>query len=370
MSIILLVSATEADTDRLVANGPRRDFLELARATGGAVVYREGGKKPRGLRGKLLGPHVRQAWRAARSARAGDTIFADGEHIGLPLAVSLALLRKRTRVVMLGHYVSKPWKRRAIRVASWLKHDVSLIVHSAVQERVATRASGGRWDVQLLPYQVDTEFWRRCGQAAPAGRPRIVAVGSEHRDYATLIAAVDGPDVELVIAAGSHWARESAGAGNVPANVVLHSEPLAFAELRELYASAAIVAVPLEDVANQSGITVMLEAMAMGAPVAVTASRGQRECVAGPLMRNGREQSEPVASRGPAAFGITGTPAPNGVYVAPGDIQGWRDLIAMLLAEPARFACMGENGRRTVESSFTIEQFTQRIADVIAGGAG
>ena len=371
MSVVLLVSATSEDTRRLVANGPRRDFLALATRTGATVVYRDGRKKPRGIRSKLLGPHVRQAWHAARNAQHSDTIFADGEHIGLPLVMFLAMQRKRSRVVFLGHYVSKPWKRRAIGAASLLNRDVTMAVHSVVQQRSAQRASRGRWNIALIPYQVDTGFWKPQLPPDCAANPRIIAVGSEHRDYATLAEAVRDLPVEVTIAAGSHWARDEAdeaNAASLPGNMQLFTKPLSFAELRNLYATATMVVVPLEDVPNQSGITVMLEAMAMGLPIIVTASKGQRECDAGPLVRAGVPSCAPLAGRGPHLFGASDTPAPNGLYVAPGDAAGLGAAITRLIDNPALRRTIAENGRRTVEATFTVEAYVANLAGLLAAG--
>lgn len=370
MSVVLLVSATEEDTAHLVANGPRRDFLELAQAVDGEVIYRDGSAKPKGLRGKLFGPHVRQAWSAAKDSEPGTVIFADGEHVGLPLALFLGLRRRNNRVVMLGHYVSKKWKSRLIRLASLLHRDVTLVTHSVVQQRAAARASGGRWAVELVPYQVDTSYWSRSNVASAAAtpgdvRPLLLAVGSEHRDYLTLIEAVRDQPVELVIAAGSHWARETASAGDRPANVTIFTEPLTYAELRERYAAATAVVMPLEDVPNQSGITGILEAMAMETPLIVTASKGQREAIAGPLVRESGAMGARMAGRGPALFGAEPVPAPNGLYVAPGDVQGLRRAVELICEDPALRATLAANGRATAEMVFTLESYVANLADLI-----
>jgi glycosyltransferase involved in cell wall biosynthesis len=285
----------------------------------------------------------------------------------LPLVLFVAARRKRVRIVMLGHFVSKPWKWRTIRAASLLKHDVTLAVHSVVQQRSAERASRGRWRVPLIPYQVDTGFWQRQSASAPEIPASILAVGSEHRDYATLVEAVSDLPVQLTIAAGSHWARETSDVATLPANVHLFTEPFTFAELREMYASATVVVVPLEDVPNQSGITVMLESMAMGVPVIATATRGQRECVAGPLVQVGAWSCEPLPGRGPQHFGASTTVTPNGLYVSPGDVAGLRAAILKLTGDLALRRCIAANGRRTVEETFTLENYVANLARLVEG---
>ncbi len=368
MTVHIIASATEEGTKRLLEGGPRRDFVELARETSARIHYASGGPKPTGLMGRLFGPHVRQAWRVAGQAQPGDAIFADGEHTGLPLVVALKLRRKRNHVVMLGHFLSKPWKARLVRLASYLQRDVTLVLHSVVQERAARKAAGSRWDVVLVPYQADADFWHGVAGSIPAGRTNIVAVGAEHRDYETLINAVRGTEIQLTIAAGSHWARVEASTGSLPPNVTVHHDPLNFEQLRELYRSATAVAVPLEDVPNQSGVTVILEAMAMAKPVIVTASRGQRECITGPLVKVTGPQMQPMQSRGAGLFGLRGH-APDGLYVPPTDAMAMRTAIELLANDPGLAASIGANARETVLGGFTVEQYVRRMAGLIEGEA-
>ena len=59
----------------------------------------------------------------------------------------------------------------------------------------------------------------------------------------------------------------------------------------------------------------------------------------------------------------------SGVYVAPGDVAGWRSALRFLLAHPEVAANLGQNGRRTVEERYTVEQFAERFAAVMAAVA-
>lgn len=363
MTVHIIASATEEATARMVAGGPRRDFVELAKATG-ARIHFASGQRPTGVMGRLFGPHVRQAWRVAGEVKAGDVIFADGEHTGLPLVAALRLRRKRNRVVMLGHFVSKRWKSRIMRIASYLERDITLVLHSVVQERAARRATGGRWSVLLVPYQVDADFWTQdCSRERPA-ETHVVSVGAEHRDYETLINAVRGTNTRVTIAAGSHWARVESATDELPPNVTVYREPLNFADLRELYRSATVAVVPLENVPNQSGITVMLEAMAMGLPLVVTASTGQRECVTGPLVRSTGAAAAPMANRGAGLFGLRGH-APDGLYVPPQDAMALRTAIEMLASDPSYAEAVGRNARETVLGGLTLDHYIQRLAALL-----
>jgi len=122
-----------------------------------------------------------------------------------------------------------------------------------------TSASGGRWSA------------RRAA--------RFCSVGLEFRDYPTLISAVAGLDLELVIAAASYWSKRGNTAEGMPLPANVRVTALDYERLRELYAQSLFVVVPLYNVEFQAGITVILEAMAMGKAVIVTQTRGQTDVV-------------------------------------------------------------------------------------------
>ena len=154
----------------------------------------------------------------------------------------------------------------------------------------------------------------------------------------------------------------------LPANVEHLSRPLDFAGLRELYRTAACVVVPLHDVANQSGVTVMLEAMACGAPVVVTATAGQREVTRGPLVRaTGAWDAAATADRGPSLLIPEADDCgPSGLYVLPGDVRGLRRALEALLGDADLRERLGTEGRRTAARWFTTERYVANLGDVLA----
>jgi glycosyltransferase involved in cell wall biosynthesis len=366
----VMVSFSREAGDRLLAEGPRRDLLEVARAADAGVVF-AAGKRSRGLLGKALGGHVRQALRTAWATRRGDAVLADGEHTGIPfaLAVSLTPWNRPARVVVIGHLVSKPWKLAALGLVSRLGTRGTLVLHSVEQQRLARRWLGSRWRTKLAPYQVDTSFWTP-GEAPKTGRPLVVAVGAENRDYGTFLAAVRGLDADVVVAAGSHWARGDARAADLPANVTWLDRPVPFAELREMYRRASVAVVPLADVANQSGVTVILEAMSCGLPVVVTATRGQRECIVGPLLTaaSGLEGRN-ARGRGPSALlgGEALEDGVTGLYVVPGDAEAMRKAIGVLIEDARLATAIGARGRVSAGANFGIERFVETFAAELRG---
>src|SRR5260370_33577354 len=90
----------------------------------------------------------------------------------------------------------------------------------------------------LVPYQVDTDFW--CPQ--PIAEERLIcSAGLEFRDYPTLVAAVQGLDVRVVIGAASHWSNLLNTAPGVvqPPNITVRS--MHYQPWPRLYSRAAPV---------------------------------------------------------------------------------------------------------------------------------
>lgn len=318
---------------------PRADYLELAQTVGGDLLDYAAARYESGLvghaLGRLGGRDLLLALACFRQRRRYRTILSDGEQVGLPLAWLLKYWGGpvRPRHVMITHVLSPRKKRLLIDAFRLHSHIDQFIVYASAQQRLITR----RWGlaperVSLTPFMVDADFF---APAAPAAGRQICAVGLERRDYPTLVAAVRGLNVDLVIAAASPWSKRDDGLrGEVlPPNVRV--QRFSQDELRRLYAESRFLVMPLHEVDFQAGVTAMLEAMAMARPVIVSATAGQTDVV---------------------VEGVTG------VYVPPGDVAALRAAILHLLDDPETCAEMGAAGRRLVEDELAIEHYTMRLA--------
>lgn len=361
---------------------PRRDYFALASALDADVLHPNDVRADPTARriARAAGMRAGLAWLAWRRSHRYDAVYTDGEGVGLPLAGLLKLARTRPgrpRHVMLTHYLSPAKKRIWFRLGAQ-SHLDAVICHASAQRDLLTTQLGVAPDcVHLLPYFADERYWRPDGAALPSpaaedgrdGRPTICAAGLEFRDYATLVAAADGLDCDVAIAASSHWSHHSAFAGNanLPDNV--HVATYEYLPLRQLYARSRFVVVPLHEVDNQAGVTVILEAMAMGKAVIVSGTRGQTDVVRD--RRNGGRGRMPRqwwpgfvdAADRPESLGAL----PTGFYVTPGDAGELRRAVSYLLAHPDLADELGRNGRRVVEACFGLDAFVARFAAVIRG---
>jgi glycosyltransferase involved in cell wall biosynthesis len=269
----------------------------------------------------------------AGRARALSCVLSDGEHVGLPLALALHLTGARTPHVMLGHHLTTRAKQALLQYTPALRRIDRILVHSESQAEQLVRVGITAGKVHVVPYGVDTSFW------APLDVPEerlIVAAGREHRDYATLAAACVSEPVRVFVTGASghsptaHRTEPLSWPDNVDRGQV------SFLELRHLYARASIVVVPLLPTDFPAGVTAVLEAMAMGKAVVVTATHGLR---------------------GVVEDGVTG------VLVPAQDVHALRSVVQRLVAQPAERAALGRAARQAVVDHGSLDGYVQHLVD-------
>jgi glycosyltransferase involved in cell wall biosynthesis len=242
--------------------------------------------------------------------------------------------------VMIGHRLSARKKVLVHRLLRLRARIDRVIVYASSQQRVATDELGYPPDhVVLMPFMVDTGFWRpEHVERNVRGRPMICAVGQELRDYPTLVDAVRGLDVDVVVAAASPWSKraDSSAHLDVPANVEVRGFNLF--DLRQLYADASFVVVPLQETDFQAGITTILEAMSMGKAVVCTRTTGQTDTV------------------------VDGV---NGVYVTAGGAGELRAAIDRLLADSVEAAKLGADGQQWAREHANIDVYVANLAAIV-----
>jgi glycosyltransferase involved in cell wall biosynthesis len=319
---------------------PRRDYLELDRAIGATLINED---EPRGrtvrIVWRLLGRSAAHAVIAFQRRSQYDVVHTLSEDVGLPLALLFKVFRVRRGHVMVGHRLSPLKKRIFFRLLHVESHIDRVVVYSSPQLRHAVeRLKLPPEKLELVLHPADHRFWAPNGSEAA---DTICSAGMEQRDYETLVEAVRGLPVRLVIAAASPWAKQRRGRPiELPENVT--QTRLAPAELRELYRTSRLVAVPVRDVDFQAGSLVMYEAMACGRPVIATRSRGQEDIL---------------------------KPGETGLYVAPGDAEGMREAIRSLLGDPDRAEGMGRRAREVVAEGLNLDRYVARLSEILAAAA-
>ena len=322
---------------------PRADFVVLADRLGADLIdYAEAHHRasPIGrVIHRIAGNNALLAWTCFRSRKRYDAILTDGEQVGIPYAAFCLVSRRRSRPKhsMIAHIMSVR-KKAIVFKALGLKRRVDrMFVYASWQRDFAVSKLHMRPEqVQLTSFQVDTEFFA-IERVTPVQRRMICAAGLEFRDYDTLVEAVRDLDVEVVIAAASPWSkRTSSVGGTVPGNVTVCK--LTLFDLRQLYADALLVVMPLRETEFQAGVTTILEAMAMSRAVVCSKTSGQTDVI---------------------VHGETG------LYVDLEDVNALRDAIRLLLDDPSEAGRFGEAGREWVVANADVSLYADRLAAAV-----
>ena len=345
-SVLLTVSGVvPADVAEQVRadRRPRPDYLELARAMDADTMDIAEAQRRTGWLGRVLqrigGPGALLAWASFRERDRYDAIVTDGEQVGILLALLCVLTRQRIGThMMIVHILSTRRKSSLFKLFRLGRQVDLLLVYSSWQQRFIVEELSIPSDrVVLTPFMVDTRFFAPRTATSPP-RPMICTAGLEQRDYPTLMEAVSGLDLDVVIAAASPWSKRADTTKGVPLPPNVTVCQLGYADLRDLYADSLFVVVPLFDVGFQAGVTTILEAMAMGKAVICSRTIGQTDVV---------------------TDGVTG------IYIGPGSASALRSAIVDLVDDLDRAHLIGDAGRQYVLRECDVEVYAQRLASLL-----
>jgi len=342
-SVLLTVSGRiPVDLDEQVAAGlrPRADYIVMRHEFDADLVDVDVALAQTGRFGRMIhrfgGPGPLLGWFCFRRRGHYEVIVTDGEQVGLPLALLSRFFGRGTaRHMMIVHILSTPTKARIVRYARLAGLIDRYVVYCSWQRDFLCAALSVPPDrVVLSTFMVDTAFFDPEHVEVESERA-ICSAGLERRDYATLMAAVNGLDVQVTIAAASPWSTQPDATERavLPSNVYVRK--LNLFELRELYARSRFVVMPLEEVEFQAGITTILEAMSMGKAVVCTHTSGQTDTV---------------------AEGETGR------YVPPTDAATLRDTIQAMLEDDTFARSAGERARAWAVANADIDVYARRLS--------
>jgi glycosyltransferase involved in cell wall biosynthesis len=289
---------------------------------------------------RTLPSTVRLALAIQRRQQDYDVVLSWGERLTFALAgVQTVSGRGRAHVAML-YWFSKPAVRLPLRAFG--NSLQAIVTWSSVQREYAIERLGiGAEKIYLIKHYADQLFW------SPREREidMICSAGSEMRDYPTLFEALRGTGIRCHVASDHVRAERFRFGRRIPIEAYRHLVGdsvtigrTTWPELRELYARSRFVVVPLRPSDTDNGVTVILEAMAMGKPVIVSRTQGQVDVV---------------------EDGVTG------IYVPVGDARALRAAMLDLWNNPARAAEMGRAARAYVEEHHTLDMFCQNVRAAI-----
>jgi GT2 family glycosyltransferase len=324
----------------------RVDYVELQRLVGAEVL--DYGSYPRGRTGaaiRWLETQLRSdpylAIRALPRLRHDRPVVCLSERVGVPLA---ALRRARVHDARL-RVLFQGWSERQEAVITRLNlfaqmERIAVLSRAQRDHFIALGAAPER--VHVVRWSPDHRFFTPMEASPAADVPIALTLGERrHRDYSWLFAAIAGLRVELrVLAYGYSGAREKHGTAlesPPPNTTVLPRAPAA--RLRELYAEAQFVVLPVYDLLYPAGVTAALEAMCMGRAVIATRSRGLAD-----YLRDGETC----------------------LLVDPGDVAALRHAVERLAGDPALARRLGANGRRMIDAELNLPRYVRDLAAALA----
>jgi glycosyltransferase involved in cell wall biosynthesis len=295
---------------------------------------------------KILPFNISQIIEVLIIHRKYDAIFSYAGKMGPMLALMMKYLGiKKPHIIAVTRITSL--NKRKTRQKMWLlahaKDSITrLIMWSSVQRKIAVQQLDiPPRKIKFVKRGTDQNFWK----PQPAKTDIICSAGMEMRDYPTLVEALQPLDIPCHIATGEARGKIFKTVKNLyridslPGNITVEQKN--YEELRKLYARSRFVVVSLLPTDTDNGITVILEAMAMGKPVICSRVEGQVD-----VIREGE----------------------TGLFVPQGDPAAMREAILELWNDPARVETMGRKARKYVEKHHNLEQFTEAIQQVVCNG--
>jgi glycosyltransferase involved in cell wall biosynthesis len=217
---------------------------------------------------RLMGFDLLHAWNNRASIAAADVIWTmtEGEAFAAAMLMKVGVVPRKpiisTSIWLFNRWDLLPvWRHALYR---YLAHEISVMcVHSVECLPIAERAFP-TLRCELMHFGINTQYFTIQRPRLSQGPvTHIVAAGNDQtRDWDTLIQAF-GSDKRFRLTLACAWLPASRAARHKNVTI-LKSQTMD--ELRELYKGADIIAVPMKENVF-SGITVALEAAALGKPV-------------------------------------------------------------------------------------------------------
>lgn len=239
---------------------------ELA-GRGHRVLHHSRPAPPR--RGRRSPWRISQALWLLRVQRDVDVVIATHEAAALPalLLRRMGLVRRPVLVMTVAALEASSRTGLAGRVhrAALRGADALTVFASAQRDALARRLGQPPLLLRWVPLGVDTAFFVPQDVARAGG---VVSVGTNAgKDFPTLMAALT-PGTTCTVVTDA-WNRAQAQPLADGRAVTFRSD-VPITELRDLYAGAEVMVLPLRESQMSSGQTVLLENLAMGTPVVIS----------------------------------------------------------------------------------------------------
>jgi glycosyltransferase involved in cell wall biosynthesis len=228
-------------------------------------------------------------------------------------------------------------------------HDKILCLSSQVESQLRDEFGISKNKLALLNWGPDLPSYDEFKQGQPLqiDPPLIISAGNTSRDYDVLAKAAEQLNCFVQI----YCSKSSAPTLTpLPDNIKVQynhataTTALSWQDLVAIYEKAYAIVIPLHIPPNRVnstplyGLTSLLDAMAMGKAVVMTYHH----------QANIDVEKEGI-----------------GLWVDPGDVNGWQKALSYLLANPNEVQAMGQRARRLAEAKYNLELFASQLANAL-----
>lgn len=194
----------------------------------------------------------------------------------------------------------------------------------------------------LLPFMVDTKFWRSSEIDNKDKKDGILFVGNDgNRDFDKVISlAKHFKDIEFTLVT-KHFKKVDIKLPNI--NLVRGSwgnQALSDTELKELYLNAKLVILPIKRTIQPSGQSVTLQSMSASTPVMITEFPGFWD------KKNFKNND-------------------NIIFVADNSIQSWIERIEESYFNDKKLEEIAKNAEKLMMSEYKIEHFVNKLEKIL-----
>ena len=221
------------------------------------------------------------------------------------------------------------------RILPIFMHNVNKIIcYTTTQANWWKKRIGSNKSV-FIPYSISD----RAKGLAIKEDDYVFSGGASSRDYATLVRAVSGSEIPVIICACKDPVTRKTSLEGIPVPSNVSVKPmLPHDQFFKLIRESKIVVIPLQDVPRAGGQSVLLESFAAGKPVIATRTDGMKDYI-----EDGK----------------------TGILVKPNDPKELKEAIFSLLQNETLRKSLGHNARQAFETTYNIQKIGRIVSEII-----
>jgi glycosyltransferase involved in cell wall biosynthesis len=314
------------------------DGLGILRDFGYELEFFEVNKfpiNPGARRGSLWqGLDPLRALRQILQSRRFDAIVCIGDSSAAIYLAWSNLWLTRTPVVLIDPALDVHYRPRIKLQGFVLPRCSHVVVYGSNQCEHLRLVFGNRVRTSFVHHRIDTDFYRRVSPRRPDSRPCVVSIGDDKtRDFETVYEVARGINADFIIKTRNPPPIQA------PSNVRVITERISFASLRDLYENADLSIVSIQPTIHASGVTSLLESMAMSVPTIVTDN---------------------------AALADYTQAGKTCALVPPGDVEAMRSSVEAMLHDPVLSEAVGVSGRLFVETTCALPRYASKLDGILS----